>query len=82
MSGKEAMKVKINEIDEVTRKAAIVIPAGDVQEQYKTRLQQVSGQVKMRGFRPGKAPLEMIEKMHGSRIHIEVIDQLINKALN
>ncbi|MBX7139331.1 MAG: trigger factor [Oligoflexia bacterium] len=73
---------ELQEIDEVTKKIKIQIPAAQVEKEYKEAMGELAGTVKLKGFRSGKAPLPMVEKIHGSRVRMEVANRLISNTLN
>ena len=72
----------IENVDEVTRKIKITVPAEIVSKEVNARLTSAAGQAKIDGFRPGKAPKAMVEKMYGGSIRAEVAERLINSSLN
>lgn len=43
----------------------ITVPAADVAKGFKTAVQRIANQVKIPGFRPGKAPRPVIEMHYG-----------------
>ena len=59
----------------------MALPAADVEKEFSTRLTQLSKQVKMPGFRPGKVPLKMIEAQYGATLLQEVAGDLIQTSL-
>lgn len=55
----------------------------DIAEAKKGAARRLSQEVKIKGFRPGKAPLPIVEKTVGAdRVRREAIDDLLNPALN
>jgi trigger factor len=57
------------------------VPADQVEKEFNVRLQRLSKQVKMPGFRPGKVPLKMVEAQYGGRLMDEVAGELIQTTL-
>lgn len=72
---------EVNDIDEVTKKIKVTIPAEKVTQEFNEAITEVSKTVKLKGFRPGKAPRHMVEQMHGSRVRMEVANRLISSSL-
>ncbi|MEZ6004830.1 MAG: trigger factor [Planctomycetota bacterium] len=52
----------------------------DFDKEYKRGLNQVRSQARMKGFRPGKVPMPMIEKHHGAEVRDEVKQQFLSRA--
>lgn len=55
----------IEDIDSFNKQIKISIPRADFEERFQKLVKQAQAEVKVRGFRPGKAPLDMVVKMHG-----------------
>lgn len=61
---------------------SIFIAAEDIKQAIRTQLENVAKKVRMDGFRPGKVPVHMIERMYGSSVRSEAIKGLISSAVN
>jgi trigger factor len=61
-------------------KVSLSVPAEDFQKHYKQGIQHQRGQVSMKGFRPGKAPLPMVEKQFGEEITANIQQHFIQQA--
>ena len=59
------------------RRLLLSLPAAEVEAQVATRLTQLTRQVRVNGFRPGKAPLSVIKRQHGARVRDEVMGELL-----
>ncbi len=70
----------VEKIDEVNRKAVISISEDRLSKEYNAAMDRVHKSIQIKGFRPGKAPRAMIEKIHGERIKVEVSHDLIQKT--
>jgi trigger factor len=69
------------DIDEVTKQISVTVPQERVAQEYETSIVQVSKTAKIKGFRPGKVPRQMVERMMGDRIRYDVANRLINESL-
>lgn len=56
----------------------VVISAKDIDAQIDAEVKKIQGQVKMPGFRPGKAPLSLLKKLHGKNLLGQVLQDTIN----
>jgi len=63
------------------RKMSVEVPAETVQSELNQALNQVRKTSKLKGFRPGKAPKEIIKRMFGPQIEQEVAQNLLNESL-
>jgi len=72
---------EVSDIDEVTKRLKVQIPAERVSEEFESAIKGLMNTAKVKGFRPGKAPRQMIEQQHGSRVQMEVANRLISSTL-
>jgi trigger factor len=80
-SAKNSYQSSIEHVDEVTRKLSVSIPVERVTAELSSAIADASRNVKLKGFRPGKAPKDLVEKMHGQRLRWEVANRLISSSL-
>lgn len=64
------------------RRVDLVVSAADVEKEVQAQLKRVARTAKIQGFRPGKAPLSMIERSHGAGIRYDVINAEIGRTLD
>ncbi|MDT8406237.1 MAG: trigger factor [Methylococcales bacterium] len=74
------MQVSVEKTSELTRKLTVEIPQETYQADYDKRLKTLSRQVKLDGFRPGKAPMNMVEKRYGDQLRQEVVSELLQTS--
>ncbi|MBL8631167.1 MAG: trigger factor [Rhodospirillaceae bacterium] len=60
------------------REYNVVIAASIIEERMNARLVEVGQQVSLPGFRPGKAPMNLLKKRFGQSVMGEVLDKAIN----
>ena len=59
---------------------AVVIAAADIDQRLTEELQKISHQVRMPGFRPGKAPLSLLKKLHGKNLMGQILEETVNES--
>ncbi len=62
------------------RRMEVQVPAARVEKEMTQRLKNVSRTVRLKGFRPGKAPLKVVRQQFGKEIHQEVIGELMRRS--
>jgi trigger factor len=62
------------------REFNVVIAASIIEQRMTTRLSEVGQQVNLPGFRPGKAPMNLLRKRFGQSVMGEILDQTINES--
>lgn len=75
------MNAKIEDIDSCKKKIKFDIAFKDYQAKVQSSYLNLARQVKVPGFRPGKAPMSMLEKRFGSNVKKEVMTQLVSDRL-
>lgn len=59
----------------------ITVPAADYQAAMTKRLKEIAAKAKIQGFRPGKAPLDLIRQRMGAEAEGEVVDRLLDSTV-
>jgi trigger factor len=62
------------------REYRVVVPATDLEAKVNERLDDLKGRVQLRGFRPGKVPVEHLKRLYGKATMAEVIDAAVREA--
>lgn len=71
------MKTTINQISPVEYELEIDAAAEDLDEQIKNALREQRARTQLKGFRPGKVPLNLVKKMHGKALAYGVAEQKV-----
>ncbi|GJL80710.1 MAG: trigger factor [marine bacterium B5-7] len=58
----------------------VTIPAEQMESRVLEKLSTMSRQVRLPGFRPGKAPRKLIEAKYGNQVVMEVAEQMISEG--
>ncbi|WP_417317965.1 trigger factor [Emcibacter sp.] len=74
------MQVTETNSEGLKRGYKVVIPAGDIEAKLNSELEKVRTQIKMPGFRPGKAPISLLKKLHGKNLMGQVLEETINST--
>jgi trigger factor len=74
------MQVTISELSPVEKKVAVEIPWPYVAQKLDEAYKDLSRGVALKGFRKGKVPRPMLEKMFGRQVEQEVIKQLVQES--
>ena len=77
------MNVKVEALDQHKVSLNVEVPAEAVQKGFKTAVARIANQVKIPGFRKGKASRKILEMHFGKEaVEAEAKDVVINDALN
>ena len=65
--------------DGLKREFQVKISAPDLEARVSQRLDEIKGQVQLRGFRPGKVPVSHLKKLYGRSVMAETIEAVIRE---
>ena len=74
------MQVSVESISKLERRMQVQVPAARVTQEIAARLKNLSRTARLNGFRPGKAPLNVIRRQFGPQVHREVIGELLQSS--
>ena len=76
------MQPTVETLEGLERKVNLVISIDEVEKEVKSQLQRVARTAKVQGFRPGKAPVSVIERSHGPGVRYDVINQKVGQLFD
>jgi len=74
------MQVSLTATNGLERRLEVALPAQQVSGEVETRLKKLARTARLKGFRPGKAPLTVVRKQFGDQVHAEVINDLMRSS--
>ncbi len=75
------MEVIETKAEGLSREFSVKVPAKELDAKLTTKLEEIKGQVSLKGFRPGKAPVSFLKKMYGKGMMGELIQEAMNDAV-
>jgi len=75
------MQVKELKTEGLKREYEIVVPSKDIERKLTARIEEVGRTVKVDGFRPGKAPKDLLRQRYAASLYGEVCDKAINDGM-
>lgn len=74
------MEVSLSDTGGLSRRMEVAVPATEVANEVQQRLKRISRTARLKGFRPGKAPLAVITKQFGEQVRAEVLSDLMRSS--
>ena len=62
------------------RALKVTIPKGELASRFSAKLEEVKGQVNLKGFRPGKVPVAHLKRVYGKSIMAEVLQTTVTET--
>lgn len=76
-----SFNAEVLDVDQVTKQVKISIPPETFSEEFESVIGNLVKTSAVKGFRAGKAPRQLVERMHGERVKFEVANRLISRTL-
>lgn len=74
------MQVQVERPSNTVAKVTLKVEPSEFQKEYQSGLKAAGRSVRMKGFRPGKVPLKVLEKSFGESVRQQVRERFLNKA--
>jgi len=74
------MQVTVESTGTLERKMRVELPVERIEKEVDTRLKSVGKTAKIKGFRPGKVPANVVRQRYGKQIRQEVLAELMQKS--
>lgn len=75
------MKATVESLNSVQRRIQVELPIETVNSAFEDAYRRIQKKAHLQGFRPGKAPLNLIKKFYGGSVASEVGEKLVNQNL-
>jgi trigger factor len=76
------MKIQVENVSPVERKVSIEVDPDRVAQELERAYQGLGRRVKLRGFRPGKAPRKVLERHFRSEVENEVVEKIVQQTFS
>jgi len=74
------MKIQVEKLSPVEKKVTVEIEPAEVAKEIDRAYASLGRRVKLRGFRPGKAPRTVLERNFKDQVEADVVERLVNKS--
>jgi trigger factor len=76
------MQVSVQSTGSLERRMEVSVPKEQIEQAVDERLKRVSRTAKLKGFRPGKAPIKVIRQQFGAQVRQEVLSDLMQQSFS
>ncbi|HKV65124.1 MAG TPA: trigger factor [Rhodanobacteraceae bacterium] len=74
------MQVSLENVGKLERKLIVKFPAEQFESKVRQRISELGRSVRLKGFRPGKVPVKVIEQRYGDQVRGEALSDLIGST--
>jgi trigger factor len=75
------MQVTVENSGGLQRKLTVQVPGNEVQQKIDARLREIGKTAKLKGFRPGKIPMKVLQQRYGASVQREILGQTMQDSL-
>lgn len=75
------MQVSVENTSSLERRLTVQIPAADIKSKVDERLRELSKRVRIKGFRQGKIPMNVMQQRYGAQVRNEVMGETMQSSL-
>ncbi len=75
------MKVEVQDVSASQKRIEVQIPADRVNDEIEEQFVELQKKAQVKGFRPGKAPRKLVERMFKKYVYAEVAEKLIKESM-
>ena len=74
------MQANLENLGTLERRLSISVPFADIESEVQSRLRKVARTAKIQGFRPGKAPMNIVAQHYGYQVREDVLNATVEKS--
>ena len=75
-----SMQIVEKSVEGLSRVYGVTVPVADLNERLEARIVEITPQLNIKGFRPGKVPAAHVRRLHGKALMAEVVEQTISET--
>ncbi len=75
------MQVTVENTGNLSRKMTVTLDEAQISGKVEQKLNELRGQVRIKGFRPGKVPATVVRQRYGKQVRGEVLAELMQETL-
>lgn len=74
------MQVSVSSTGTLERRLTVEVPEEQISKEIRSRLQAITRTARIDGFRPGKAPMRLVEQRFAARVRDEVVGEVVRRS--
>ena len=74
------MQVSVSTVSGLERRLEVAVPAARLTGEIESRLKQLARTARLKGFRPGKAPMPVVRQQFSQQVQSEVVGDLLRET--
>jgi trigger factor len=75
------MQVSVENTGGLERRLTVQVPGEEIQKKVDSKLQEISKQVRIKGFRPGRVPMSVVKQRYGKQVREDIVNETVQSSL-
>lgn len=75
------MQVSVEKTGDLERRLTVQVPGENIDSKVSGRLNELRRQVRLKGFRPGRVPMNIIRQRYGDQVRDEILQEVMKSSL-
>jgi trigger factor len=75
------MQVSVENTSGLERRLTVQVPGQEVQDKIDAKLRELSKQVQVKGFRPGRVPISVVKQRYGKQVRQDIVNETVQSSL-
>lgn len=75
------MQVSVENAGGLERRLTVQVPGDEIQGRVDSKLKELSKQVRIKGFRPGRVPMSVVKQRYGKQVRLDIVNETMQESL-
>lgn len=75
------MQVSVENTGGLERRLKVQVPGKEIRDQVESKLKELSKQVRIKGFRPGRVPMSVVRQRYGKQVRLDIVNETMQRSL-
>jgi len=75
------MQVSVENSGGLERRLTVQVPGDEIQGRVDSKLKELSKQVRIKGFRPGRVPMSVVRQRYGKQVRLDIVNEAMQQSL-
>jgi trigger factor len=75
------MQVSVENTGGLERRLTVQVPGKEIQDKIESKLKELSKQVRIKGFRPGRVPMSVVRQRYGKQVRLDIVNETMQRSL-
>ena len=75
------MQVSVENTGGLERRLTIHVPESEIKDKVDLKLKELTKQVRIKGFRPGRVPMSVVKQRYGKKVRQDVVNETMQTSL-